>query len=69
MKSHVSQDELCEIAGIKQKSLLIQWLLKNRIGYRFTHGGELKGQVWTTQKQIDDSFGEAKNEVGSFGTQ
>jgi len=67
MKPHVNQSELFDIAQVKQKNKLIEWLNKNQISYRFTNAGEVKGEVWTTQKQIDDSFDGAKKEVIRFG--
>ena len=67
MINHVSQSELFEIAKVKSQGPLLEWLRDNQIRFRFTRGGEKKGEVWTTPKQIDDSFEGNQREALKIG--
>lgn len=62
MQHHINQTELFKIAEVEQQDHLKHWLSKNGIKFKFT----AKGKVWTTQKQLDDSFDSEGDELGDF---
>jgi hypothetical protein len=70
MSDHIDQAELFARAKVGQRTALLAWLKENQIRFRFTRGGKDKGDVWTTQSQIEASFLRQKTEnpEGNFGT-
>ena len=56
MTHYIDQAELKRIAKTSHRLKLIEWLKDNGIPFKFTSAGKNRGEVWTTQSQIDASF-------------
>ena len=63
MHHAITQKELFEIAQVRQKSRLIQWLNEQGIRYKLAANGE----VFTTPLQLNTSFTEEQDEAIVFG--
>ena len=59
----ITQKELFEIAQVKQKGRLMQWLNEQGIRYKLAANGE----VFTTPLQLNASFTDDQDEAIVFG--